>query len=358
MRVPRGIVGVVGAGALLLISGCSDDGGSDGGNDAETAESAGDGGAAAEPTALTLDTSTQRSTWTDDSDAAHEVEITPVGLARGDAADLERIQLDEDMEGLVPYYLTVSYTPTAAALPEGDLDGFRIVGADGWPGQRLTVMSSFSYGDAESPLPAACDTEAPERLAAGEAVEVCQIHMVPPDMRPTTVSYVDDGNGPLLWPVEAPEGGDGGSVLPAGESVDTAWQNSDEQDIPLNVTPAGVTAGSAEDLADWDVDTEGKVPYYVTFEYRNDSPDLDLYPDMQEAVELRTASGQEATKVLLLDVYGREVEQCPARVPDDMAAPGATVTQCSIHLLQEGDSPASLSFAPRGADHLYWYAPE
>ncbi|MDT0445175.1 hypothetical protein [Streptomyces johnsoniae] len=353
----------MGAGALLLISGCSDDSGSGEGSGEESAETTGDGGAAAEPTALTLDTTTQSSTWTDDSDAAHDVEITPVGLARGDAADLERIQLPDDMEGLVPYYLTVSYTPTGAALPEGDLDGFNVVGADGWPGERMTVMSGFSYDGAESPLPAACDAEAPERLAAGETVEVCQIHMVPPGLAPATVSYVDDGTGPLLWPVEAsePEGGEGGesgAVLPAGESVDTTWQNSDEQDIPLNVTPVGVTAGSAADLSDWDVDTEGKVPYYVTFEYRNDSPELDLYPDMQENVELRTVSGQEATKVLLLDVYGREVEQCPARVPDEMAAPGATVTQCSIHMLQEGDVPASLSFGPRGADHVYWYAPE
>ncbi|WP_159029817.1 hypothetical protein [Streptomyces marincola] len=357
MRIPRKFVGVMGAGALLLLSGCGDDGGDGGSEGTGSAESSGadDGGSGAEATPLTLDATAGQSTWTVD-DQAHAVDITPVSLARGDASDLENIRLDDEMEGFVPYYLTVEYTASDTALSDGDLDGFSVVDAGGWTGERITIMGGFS-SSGESPLPAACDAEAPDRLAAGQSAEVCQIHMLPPSMQPAAVSYVDDGAAPLVWSVEGGEGGEN-ATLPAGETAATTWLDSDEQEIPLNVTPAGVAQGAPEDLADWDVDTEGRVPYFVSVEYQNDHPDIELYPSMQDSVTMRTASGQEARKVTLIDVYGREVEQCRDRVPDEMVAPGGTVTQCSIFLVQEGDTPASMTFAPNGGEPLYWYTPE
>ncbi|MGP4114934.1 hypothetical protein ACTWP5_29035 [Streptomyces sp. 4N509B] len=351
----RVIAGVASAGAfVLLAAGCGGSGGSDDSGSAseERPEQAAE---VAEPEPIAVDTAARATVWTDPEDRGHEVEIAPVALGRGDVSDLDGIQLDADLARMVPHYLTFSYTPTGdEPLVEADLArNLSVNGGDGQPAERLT----FFGGWGDTPAPGGCDMTTPERVAAGETAEACQIFMLAEGQEAVSVSYTDADAAPLVWLVEGAEADE--SLLAADEAVETSWQDSDSRNVPLRATPVSVAAGTMDDLRDWDVDDENVVPYYVTVEYRNGS-EVEVYPNFQEAVELRTVSGQSVQQLLLLDVYGVGVEPCPERLPDEMVPPGGTVTMCSIHLVDEGDTPSVLVFQPRGAqtEPVTWQVPE
>ncbi|MFF2403121.1 hypothetical protein [Streptomyces goshikiensis] len=91
------------------------------------------------------------------------------------------------------------------------------------------------------------------------------------------------------------------------------------------------------------------MPYYVTVEYLNTGR-YDVYPGMQDHVWLQSAGGKQVRPVILLDLGGPGVAQCPKTVPDTMVKPNATVRQCSIHMLPKGDEPATVSYKGDGAD--------
>ncbi|WP_242587110.1 hypothetical protein [Streptomyces sp. MST-110588] len=323
------------------------------------------GGASASKTAahpLPMQTTTLPATWTDSDHKAHPLRVTPKSLMRGSVSDFEHIRLDGDLKGLVPYYLTVSYSNTdsktlSRATP---LSNFSVNGADGEPAKQIMMFSNPLA--TSSGMPEQCRKGSPDSLAAGASAEACKVFMLPPKQQPVTVSYKDDKNDkgePLIWKVGSGKGDAASGVLAAGKAADSGWQDSKNHDVTVRVTPKSVRAGSIADLSRFKLNDEEKkqIPYYVTVEYRNTGT-YDLYPSMQEGVTLRGASGQQARKMMLIDIGGDGVKQCPETVPDKMVKPQGTVTQCSIHLMPKGDRPATVVFTGRGsgAQPLTWHA--
>ncbi|MFG2226147.1 hypothetical protein [Streptomyces sp. NPDC048644] len=291
-----------------------------------------------------------QATWTDSGDRVHQLRLTPTRLARGAPSDLAHVRLDDSLKGLMPYYLTVSYTntgksPISAANPESN---FSVNGVDGRPGERVSLMSAPLA--TSSGLPEACRESGSAKLAVGETAEVCQIFMLPKEAQPATVSYQDDADGPLIWKVDGTNAS-GAGVLPAGRQAGSVWEDSDGRRVTIDVTPKSVRAGVVADLSRFDLDADEKklVPYYVTVEYRNTGTH-DLYPSMQDGVVLRSAGGRDAKRITLIDIGGGGVSRCPGALPNKMVAPGRAVTQCSIHMLPKEDHPVTVVFQGQGAD--------
>ncbi|MGW4239388.1 hypothetical protein ACWEJP_21645 [Streptomyces sp. NPDC004749] len=343
-RTSRALVAAAGVGALaVLATGCGG-GTSASSGDGDSEQAGKRSGKPATPVAVA--SSPQAATWTDGDDKARPIELAPKSLARGSAADLAHVQLDDDMKGMVPYYLTFSVTNTGrGALDRPDPEsGFAVVGADGRPGERLMLMANpLATG---SGSPESCDKGVPATLAAGRTAEACQVFMLPKGQEPTAVSYTDDDAAPLIWKAGDGKSGASGGVLAAGASADSVWRNSDDRPVPVKITPKSVRAGDIADLSRFDLDEDEKelVPYYVTVEYRN-TGEYDLYPGLQDDLELRSASGQPSRPLVLIDIGGPGVGECPDATPDEMVKPGATVTQCSIHLLARTDRPATFTLS-------------
>ncbi|MET9293639.1 hypothetical protein [Streptomyces sp. NPDC003077] len=356
MRARKRMTGVAGASVLMLLAvGCG--GGPSG---TKAAPKASRSVAAAQP--VRVETTSRPATWTDDKKQVHELRIAPKSLARGSEADFERVRLDDDLKGLVPYYLTFTYVNTGKeALHRASLGSeFAVVGADGEPGERMWLMSNPLA--TSSGLPDQCRKSGSETLAPGASAEACEIFMLAPKQAPTTVSYTDKDGEPVIW--QAGDGkatGDTDGVLPAGKPTDGLWQDSHERTVTIKATPKSVKAGTVADLSHFKLSADEKklVPYYVTVEYRN-TGEHDLYPDMQDGVELRGAGGQQARKLLLIDIGGDGVTQCPESVPYKMVKPDATVVQCSIHMLPKSDRPAVVVFQGKGhgAQPITWHATE
>ncbi|MGA4877398.1 hypothetical protein [Streptomyces lydicamycinicus] len=354
MLMPIRIAGAVGVSALMLLTaGCA------GGPGAGKARpGAPEAVTPAEP--LPMKATPRPATWTDSDDKAHQLRITPTRLARGSDSDLVHIQLDDDLKGMVPYYLTFSYTNTGKKTVR-DVDparNFSVNGADGQAAEQVSLFRSnpMATGSGEPPE---CRESGEAALAAGATAAICQIFMLPKDQRPATVSYKDDGGDTLIWQVGGGKGGASAGVLPAGKTADGSTEDAHSRPVPLRITPKGVRTGSLADLSRFDLDADEKklIPYYVTMQYRN-SGKYDLLPSMSDGVTLRTTGGQTVQKLTLIDIGGPGVGRCPEAVPHKMVKPGGTVTECSIHLLPKGDAPAAVVFdgEGEGAEQVIWRA--
>ncbi|MFI6088503.1 hypothetical protein [Streptomyces sp. NPDC051218] len=131
------------------------------------------------------------------------MKIAPKRIARGAAADLKDVQLDDDLKGTIPYYLTVSYTNTgSSALSEPTpQSNFTITLANGTPGKAISLWNSDTLAtEPSSPLPEDCDKGGPATLAPGDTTTACQLVMLPKG-EPATVAYTDDAGDTLLWKV-------------------------------------------------------------------------------------------------------------------------------------------------------------
>ncbi|MFE1848154.1 hypothetical protein [Streptomyces sp. NPDC059515] len=351
MAVHRGVAGIAGVGFLLMaVAGCGSD--STGGEPAADKGTPRQESAKADPVALT--TEARDVVLTDDDDNEHRLRITPKSLLRGSESDLSGVRLGDDLKGGRPYYLTVSVTNTGEAdLTSPDLAGhLSVAGVDGWPGKRLTV-----FGGGRSALSDHCPKGNPETLAAGATAEVCTPVMLAKGLEPGAVAYQDD-SGTALW--EAGDGkGHSDGVAELGEPKEADVEDSDGEKVRVEAVAKSVRKGSLDHLSRYTLKTGDRklVPYYVTIEYRNKG-EHDLYPGMQDDVLLQTVAGQQIRKLTLIDIGGPGVKQCPSRLPDGMVGPGAKVTQCSIHLVPEGDSPAAAFWMTDGAEagHLAWRA--
>ncbi|MFG2890124.1 hypothetical protein [Streptomyces sp. NPDC048248] len=343
MRMRRRLAGAAGMSAILLLAvGCA------GSAQKKASPAASAAVAAAKP--LPMKVAPHPATWTGTDDKVHPLRITPTRLARGAESDLVHIKLDDDLKGMVPYYLTFSYTNTGKSTVSGvdPARNFSVNGADGRPAEQISLFQSNPLATG-SGLPATCRESGAEKLAAGATTAVCQIFMLGKDQQPATVSYKDSESETLLWQVGGGKEGGATGILPAGKSADSVTEDSDKRPVSLYVTPKGVRAGSIADLSRFDLDADEKklIPYYVTMQYKNTGKH-DLLPSMNDGVVLRTAAGQESRKMVLIDIGGPGVSQCPEATPNDMVKPGATVTECSIHMLAKGEPPVAVVFQGHG----------
>lgn len=345
---------MAGVGALIMAAaGCGSD--STGGEPGAGKETLQKEPAKADP--VTLRTTAQDVGFTDEG-KTHPLRVTPKSLVRGSESDLSRIRLDDDLKDALPYYLTVSVTNAGKTdLTSPDLAGnLSLVSVDGWPGKRLTIFG----GGAGSALPDHCSTGNPQTLAAGATAEVCTPVMLAKGLEPATVAYQDD-SGTAVWEAGDGDGGKArsGGPLELGKPAEAEVEDSDDNKVPVEAVAKSVTKGSLDHLSRFDLNTGDKklVPYYVEIEYSNKGK-RDLYPGMQDDVILQTVAGQQVRKLSLIDIGGPGVEQCQIRVPDEMVKPGAKVTQCSIHLVPEGDSPATIFWMADGTDtgQIAWRA--
>ncbi|MEW1749517.1 hypothetical protein [Streptomyces angustmyceticus] len=357
MRVPIRMAGAAGVGALMLLAaGCA-------GGPGAGAAKPGASEAVTPAEALPMKATPRPATWTGSDHQAHRLRITPTRLARGSDSDLAHIQLDDDLKGMVPYYLTFSYTntgkaPVKNASPERN---FSVNGAAGQAAEQVSLFRSNPMATG-SGLPPECRESGRAELAPGATAALCRIFMLPKDDRPATVSYQDDGGETLLWQVGGGKGGASAGVLPAGEPADGVTTDSRGRPVSLRITPESVRTGSLADLSRFDLDADEKklIPYYVTVRYRN-SGKYDLLPSMSDGVTLRTVGGRTVKKLTLIDIGGPGVGRCPEAVPHAMVKPHGAVTECSIHLLPKGDAPAAVIFQGDaegdGGTPVVWQAP-
>ncbi|MFC4493071.1 hypothetical protein ACFPA8_02835 [Streptomyces ovatisporus] len=315
---------------------------------------------------LKVDSAERKITWTDLKKESHVLAAGPSELARGSAADLKDVRLDSDLKKMVPYYLTVSFSNKGTKTlerpsPERD---FTLAAADGQAGKRITVFGSPLSG--KSGLPEACTKSAPEELKPGGKATVCSIVMMPQGREPVVVSYTGtDAEGrqsaPVIWKTGADKGELPSGVLPFEEAGDTAVEDAEGRTVKVRATPKSVRTGKLSDLSGFKLrgDQKKSVPYYVTFDYRNNGSNK-LLPQMNQQIELRGVSGRPAQRLTLIDFSGRDFAPCPKAKPDGLVEPKASVTECSVYLVPKGDSPIALAFTPEGsgAKTLTWQAPE
>lgn len=359
MRTRTTMAAITGAGLLALVA-CGT-----GGNSTATSES-GSGKASGTPVALPVESTARKATWTDES-KAHQLTLAPQRLARGTAADLDHVRLDADLKGMVPYYLTVTYTNTASdaiARPDPEAN-FTVTLADGTPGTAIRLWDVNHYASAPSySLPDNCEKAGPAVVPPAGTATVCQLVLLPEGHTPAHIAYSDDSGETLLWKV-GDGTGDDGTLLAVGTTADSSYQGATTKSgtVPIRVTLKGVRAGSIRDLGNYELSNTQKnlVPWYVTFEYRNVGKEK-LLPTMDDGVELRTVAGREVQPVSLFDfspaAQGEGIDQCRGSVPNTRLEPKATLTLCTVHLLPEGDRPAMVSFQGEGkaAKTLMWRA--
>ncbi|MEV0614759.1 hypothetical protein AB0I81_15620 [Nonomuraea sp. NPDC050404] len=346
---------IAGAGVLaLLLAGCggSDTGKSVSGDTPKAKETAAPTG-----TPLTLDTAPQRANYTDRDDKTHQLTLHPTLLKRGSVDDLKGVQLDDDVRGMVPHYLTVSITNSGSGTVESALAvrNFRLALGDGTAGETVSFFGGNPLASpGTGPLETCNGTKAPRTLAAGQAATECRVVMLPKDAKPATVSYSDD-SGTSTWKVE---GGDTGSgVLPADKPAKVTWKDAQDKDVPLTVTPKSVRKAGAGALAGYDLNARQKAAtaYFVTLAYRNNGTSK-LYPGMEEAVTLRTESGQTLRKLTLIAIGSNGPKGCQSSVPYGMVRPGKSVQQCGVYLVDQGDKPVTITFSSTadGAEPVTW----
>ncbi|WP_239010091.1 hypothetical protein [Streptomyces sp. 769] len=342
MRVRTRMAGAAGAGVLMLLAvGC-------GGAPSRTPQAEASAGVL--PAApQQMESASRAGTWTGSDHKARPLRLKPTRLALGHPADLAHIRLDDNLKGLAPYYLTVSYTntgkePVSGLYPERN---FSVNGVDGQAGEQVSLFRTNPLATSNG-LPPECQKSGKDTLAAGETTSFCQIFMLPKGLKPGNVSYKDDGGDTLIWQIGGARQGAPG-VLPPHQPTDAVTTDSDRHTATVLATPKSVRTGSLADLSRFDLKADQKklVPYYVTVEYRNTGA-YELYPGLNENLTLTGVSGQQARKMILLDIGGPGVPQCPEAVPHKMVKPGATVTECTIHMLPKGDPPASLTFQGDG----------
>lgn len=352
---------VAGAGVLALAvtacgPGSSETAGSDRGTDKPAAA-----------TALPVESTVRKATWTD-RNTTHQLTLAPTRLARGTAADLDQVgSSTHDLKGMVPYYLTVTYTntgPEALSGPDPE-NNFTVTLADGTPGRVFSLWNRNPLAtESGFPLPDDCHEAGPAAVQSGAEATVCALVVLPEGHTPATVAYSDEADRTLLWKVGDGKGDDNGkTLLPPGTAADSAYRgiSAEAPAVPIRVTPKSVRAGSLKDLADFDLSPAQKdsVPWYVTFEYRNLGEEK-LLPTMDDGVGLRTAGGREVRPMSLIDFSGAAegpgIDQCRGGAPHTRLEPDSALTLCSVHLLPRGDRPAMVSFQSEDAKSLMWRA--
>ncbi|MBT2510751.1 hypothetical protein J7I98_33990 [Streptomyces sp. ISL-98] len=141
-------------------------------------------------------------TYTDSDGESTELEIKPEKVVKGSWSDFKGFDLkDTETDGMVPYYITMSYTSKGGAEPW----------ITGWDGKRSTLIAP----DQEAGRLTLLDDSFKQCLAAdlsnsgpfkkGTTEKPCKVYMVP-EGKPVFVRWGVGGVGkdvkPIVWKVQ------------------------------------------------------------------------------------------------------------------------------------------------------------
>ncbi|MGW0731124.1 hypothetical protein [Streptomyces sp. NPDC002851] len=137
-----------------------------------------------------------------DDDGATKLEIKPKKIVKGDWADFEGFDLEaDDKKGMVPYYVTVSYTSLGGAEPWiTTWDGKRnlLAGPDQEIG-RITMLDDFE------PCPVVDPNVKSGQFKKGYVENICKVYGVPENTKELYVRWGVGGTGedvdPIVWKV-------------------------------------------------------------------------------------------------------------------------------------------------------------
>ncbi|MGJ3560134.1 hypothetical protein ACR6C2_22215 [Streptomyces sp. INA 01156] len=124
----------------------------------------------------------RKATWTD-RNTTHQLTLAPTRLARGTAADLDQVgNSAHDLKGMVPYYLTVTYTNTGSEALSGPdpENNFTVTLADGTPGRVFSLWNRNPLAtESGFSLPDDCHEAGPAAVQSGAEATVCALVMLP-----------------------------------------------------------------------------------------------------------------------------------------------------------------------------------
>ncbi|MEU1489734.1 hypothetical protein ABZ456_05665 [Streptomyces sp. NPDC005776] len=346
----------MGAAAISLLAGCTGEQRA-GGTVEQAAERP------ASWTDLPVRTGAQDVVHTDTKHRSYEVTVTVKSLVRGSANDM-RGRVDEELEGMVPHYLTFAVTNTGRkAIPAAYMvdSDFALNGTDWARGEEVTVSGGRPGG-----IDLPCADTAPKTLAPGDSYTTCVTYALPEgvgvlSLTHTDDGYVDEGGAVAIWPVEGGLQAATAGLAEPGDVVPVRWADIEDGILELPATLVSVRRGSTADLAGLDLDLNENerrgVPYYVSITYTNNGP-KDLYTDQAGDVRLLTEGGRQVPGKTPF-VPDTKIPGCPSDWVAQMIPPGDSVTECSVHLLpDDGDKPFAAGFAEADRPGLVaWRAP-
>lgn len=334
---------------MVLLAGCADTQGSV--VDAKGGSSSG--------TELPVQTGARDVVHTSVDEKEYPIRLAVKSLVRGSEADLKGVRVEGDLKDRIPYYLTYEVTNTGKSeIPQPD-EVFRnlaLTGTDWVPGKQAG-MSGLDL----------CEDSAPDKLAPGATYTTCGMYMLPKDVDAMTVAhtagrgFITPAKQVTSWPVEGGLDTASKNMANVGDTVAVRWDAGKEGGVlELPATLKSVRKGKPGDLnglgLTLDAEQKLRTPYYVTISYRNPGK-TSLYAAMlPSSVRLLTQGAQQLGGVptQLLDKPG--ITGCPAG--ESNIPPSGSITQCSIHLAANSDTPAAVGFRDADENNLTgWRTP-
>ncbi|UQA97092.1 hypothetical protein [Streptomyces halobius] len=281
------------------------------------------------------------------------IRLAVKSLARGSEDDLDGVRVNDSLKGKIPYYLTYEVTNTGKKKIPHAYEVFRnlaLTGTDWAPGTQVTTSGGFGTANASVP----CEDSAPDTLAPGDSYTSCGTYMMPKGVGVMAVTHTTGGgfispaDQVTSWPVDGGLATASKEMADPGDTIAVRWDAGKEHGgvLELPATLKSVRKGSPADLTGLklDDDQRHRTPYYVTISYRNPGK-TDLYPGQASSIRVLTEGGQQIGGAPTLALGGPEIAACPSRGPLDMVPPGGKVTQCTVHLMADGDKPVAVGFA-------------
>ncbi|MBM7053937.1 hypothetical protein [Streptomyces durocortorensis] len=275
----------------------------------------------------------------------YEIRLKVKSLVRASEDDLDGVRLDGELKGKIPHYLTFEVSNTGKKKIPYAYEAFRNLTLTGTDWTRGTPVTTSG--------PSSCEDSAPDTLAPGDSYTTCATYMVPKGIGALAVTHTSGGgfispaDQVATWPVDGGLAAASKEMAAQGDTIAVRWDAGEEQGgvIELPATLQSVRKGSVADLAgaELDDDQRDRTPYYVTISYRNTGK-TDLFPGQASSVRVLTEGAQQIGGAPAY-VFGEvEVAACPAGGTGGMVPPGGTLTQCTIHLLADGDAPVAVGF--------------
>ncbi|MFD3656130.1 hypothetical protein [Streptomyces sp. NPDC058620] len=302
-------------------------------------------GSPASGTELPVETGAREVVHTAQGGKTYGIRLAVKGLVRASEDALDGVRLEGDLKGKIPHYLTFEVTNTGKKKIPYAYEVFRnlaLTGTDWMPGAQVN-------GIASSP----CEDSAPDALAPGDSYTSCGTYMVSKGVGVMAVTHTAGGgfispaDQVASWPVDGGLAAASKEMAAQGDTIAVRWDAGEEKGgiLELPATLKSVRKGSPADLAgaELDEDQRDRIPYFVTITYRNTGK-ADLYPGQASSVRVLTEGAQQIGGAPTFAFDGLEIATCPSGATGEMAPPGGRLTQCTVHLLADGDAPAAVGF--------------